>query len=165
MIAYGGCPMEHGATARGQGVPNQPAGGGRWAEIAKKMLFRGNEPKTLLKIKNLAFSGPQNELLFECKKNQSKQRIWQKSTCGRRALDCHAVILSAAERSEESRSGLFRRKTAGRGASRSLPGVLMGLRPTQGDENRPCCHPRVSGGPGQSTSSWIPAFAGMTGIG
>jgi hypothetical protein len=30
------------------------------------------------------------------------------------ALDCHAVILSAAERSEESRSGLFRRETAGR---------------------------------------------------
>ena len=121
MIAYGGCPMEQGATARGQGVPNQPAGGGRWAEIAKKMLFRGNEPKTLLKIKSLAFSGPQNELLFVCKKPQSKQRIWPKSTRGRRALDCHAVILSAAERSEESRSGLFRRKTAGRDTSRSLP--------------------------------------------
>ena len=30
---------------------------------------------------------------------------------------CHAVILSAAERSEESRSGLFRRQKAGRDAS------------------------------------------------
>jgi hypothetical protein len=29
-----------------------------------------------------------------------------------RSLVCHAVILSAAERSEESRSGLFRRRTA-----------------------------------------------------
>jgi hypothetical protein len=70
--------MVHGATARAQGVPNRPAGGGRCGEIAKKMLFRGNEPKTLLKIKNLAFSGPQNELLFVCKKPQSKQRIWPK---------------------------------------------------------------------------------------
>jgi hypothetical protein len=70
--------MEQGATARAQGVPNRHGGGGRWAENAKKMLFRGNEPKTLVKIKNLAFSGPQNELLFECKKTQSKQRIWPK---------------------------------------------------------------------------------------
>ena len=38
----------------------------------------------------------------------------------------------------------------------------MGLRPTQRDENRRCCHPRVSGGPRQSRRSWIPAFAGMT---
>jgi hypothetical protein len=30
-----------------------------------------------------------------------------------RALACHAVILSAAERSEESRPGLFRRQTGG----------------------------------------------------
>jgi hypothetical protein len=99
--------MEQGATARGQGVPNQPAGGGRWTEIAKKMLFRGNEPKTLLKIKSLAFSGPQNELLFEGKKPQSKQRIWQKPTPGRRALDCHAVILRACD--------FFRMGSVGRG--------------------------------------------------
>jgi hypothetical protein len=76
-VARGG-DVEHGATARPQGVPNRPAGGGRWAEIGKKMLFRGNELKILLKIKNLAFSGPQNELLFECRKPQSKQRIWPK---------------------------------------------------------------------------------------
>jgi hypothetical protein len=67
--------MECGATGRGQGVPNRPAGGGTWAEIAKKMLFRGNELKILLKAKNLAFSRPQNELPFERKKPQSKQRI------------------------------------------------------------------------------------------
>ena len=34
-----------------------------------------------------------------------------------RSLVSHAVILSAAERSEESRSGLFRPETAGRDAS------------------------------------------------
>jgi hypothetical protein len=64
------------AQQRAQGVPNRLGGGGRWAENARKMLFRGNEPKVLLKIKNLAFSGPQNELHFVCKKPQSKQKIW-----------------------------------------------------------------------------------------
>jgi hypothetical protein len=41
----------------------------------------------------------------------------------------------------------------------------MGLRPTRGNENHPCCHPRVGGGPGHSQTSWIPAFAGMTSLG
>ena len=79
MIAYGSCPMEHGATARAEGVPNRPAGGGRWAEIAKKMLFRGNEPKTLLKIKNLAFLGPQNELFFVLQETPIKAKKMAKN--------------------------------------------------------------------------------------
>src|SRR5208337_2795408 len=103
--------MVHGATARGQGVPNRPGGGGRWAENAKKMLFRGNEPKILMKIKNLAFSRPQNELLFECKNPQSKQRNGQEYTSGCRAPDCHAVILSGANPPRRVRSAALRRKS------------------------------------------------------
>ena len=106
MIAYPGCPMVHGATARAQGVPNRPGGGGRWAENAKKMLFGGNEPKTLLKIKNLAFSGPQNELHSVCKKPQSKLRIWPKiqewTLCAR--LPCCHSERSGAERTRRGGS-------------------------------------------------------------
>ena len=40
------------------------------------------------------------------------------ATPASKLLLCYAVILSAAERSEESRSGLFRRQTAGREAPR-----------------------------------------------
>jgi hypothetical protein len=46
---------------RSQGVPNRPAGGGKWAQNAKKILNRGNEPKNLLKATELAFLGAQNE--------------------------------------------------------------------------------------------------------
>ncbi len=100
MIAYRGCPMEHSATARAQGVPNRPAGGGKRGENAKKMLFRGNEPKTLLKIKNLAFSRPQNELYFVCKKPQSKQRIWPKT---HEWTPCARLPCCHSERSEAER--------------------------------------------------------------
>ena len=43
--------------------------------------------------------------------------------------------------------------------------VYKGLGTTQQNENRRCCHPRVSGGPRQSIGRWIPAFVGMTGMG
>jgi hypothetical protein len=43
------------------------------------------------------------------KKHPGRREEWMN-----RSRPCHAVILSAAERSEESRSGLFRRPTAGR---------------------------------------------------
>jgi len=106
MIAYLGYPMVDGATARAQGVPNRPAGGKRLGENAKKMLFRGNEPKTLLKIKNLAFSRPQNELYFVCKKPQTKQRIWPRihewTPCAR--LPCCHSERSGAERARRGGS-------------------------------------------------------------
>jgi hypothetical protein len=44
----------------------------------EKILFKGNRPKTLLKIKELAISGAQNELHFGGKKRQSKRKIWPK---------------------------------------------------------------------------------------
>jgi len=44
------------------------------------MLFRRNEPKSLLQLKELAFFGVKNELLFECRKPQSKPKNGHKST-------------------------------------------------------------------------------------
>jgi hypothetical protein len=58
-----------------QGVLNRPHGCERWAEKAKKILNRRNEPKILLKRKDLHFSGAQNELVFECEKRQSNPKI------------------------------------------------------------------------------------------
>ena len=40
------------------------------------MLNSGNEPKDLLKRKELAFFGAKNELVFECKRTQKR---WQKA--------------------------------------------------------------------------------------
>jgi hypothetical protein len=61
---------------RSQGVPNRPGGGGKSAQNAKKILNRGNEPKNVLKVKELAFSGAQNEPGFHCNKPRSKPRRW-----------------------------------------------------------------------------------------
>src|SRR5271157_1895110 len=71
--------MMNPATNRAKGIRNQPWSGGKPAENAKKMLFRRNEPKTSLKRKELAFSGAQNELPFECKKCPSKRKSWPKT--------------------------------------------------------------------------------------
>jgi hypothetical protein len=61
---------------RCQGVLNRPAGCGKSSTNAKKILNRGNEPKNLLKTKELAFSGAQNEPNFHCRKPQSKPKRW-----------------------------------------------------------------------------------------
>ena len=58
-----------------QAVPNQPPGCGRWAQMAKKILNRRNEPKDLLKIRELAFSEAENELFVKSKKPQTKRKI------------------------------------------------------------------------------------------
>jgi hypothetical protein len=42
------------------------------------MLNSGNEPKIILQTKELAFSGAQNELVFERNKAQSKRKIGPK---------------------------------------------------------------------------------------
>jgi hypothetical protein len=52
---------------------------GKSAQNAKKILNRGNEPKNLLKAKELAFSGAQNEPKFQGQKPQSKLRIRPKN--------------------------------------------------------------------------------------
>jgi hypothetical protein len=63
------------ASMPGKEVRIRPGGVGKWGENAKKILNRGNEPKDLLKTKELAFSGAKNELFFECHKGQPKPRI------------------------------------------------------------------------------------------
>src|SRR5208337_3270171 len=64
--------MRNAATERGRELQNRPGGGGKRAWKAKKILFRRNEPKTLLKIQRLAFSGAQNGLSFQGKNPPSK---------------------------------------------------------------------------------------------
>jgi hypothetical protein len=70
--------MENAATERAKWVLNWPSQGGKWTQNAKKILLRGNKPKNLLKVKELAFSGAQNEVPFECPKTQSNPRLWPK---------------------------------------------------------------------------------------
>ena len=79
MIAYRGCPMEHGATARAQGVPNRRGGRGKCVENRKKILNSGNEPKNMLKTQELSFSGAKNELVFEGKRTQIKAKNMAKN--------------------------------------------------------------------------------------
>ena len=74
MIGYTGWSMTNAPADRSQGVLNRPARGGKSARNAKKILNRGKEPKNLLKTKDLAFSGAQNELVFQRPKPQSKLR-------------------------------------------------------------------------------------------
>jgi hypothetical protein len=45
---------------------------------SKKMLNRRNEARDLLKRKELALPGAQNELVFERKEAPSKRKIWPK---------------------------------------------------------------------------------------
>jgi hypothetical protein len=66
-------------TERWQGVLNRPVEGEELAQNTKKILNRRNEPKIMLKIQDLAFSGPQNELFLEFKKSRSKPKIWPKT--------------------------------------------------------------------------------------
>ena len=61
---------------RFQEILNRPAGCRKWAQNAKKILFRRNEPKILLTIKELAALGPKNELVLERQKPRSNPRIW-----------------------------------------------------------------------------------------
>ncbi|MGD0457614.1 MAG: hypothetical protein ABSC21_07695 [Terriglobia bacterium] len=67
------------ASERGKQVANRLGGGGKWVENRKKILNSGNEPKNILKAKELAFSGAQNELVFERKKAQSKRKMGPKT--------------------------------------------------------------------------------------
>ena len=57
------------------------------------------------------------------------------------------------------------RRSFPRQRERRESGRPSGVPPAQGDECRQCRHPRESGGPRSSGENWIPAFAGMTGIG
>jgi hypothetical protein len=54
-------------SERGKEVQNCPQVCGKSAENAKKILFRGNKPKTSMNIKELSSSGAENKLIFDCK--------------------------------------------------------------------------------------------------
>jgi hypothetical protein len=66
------------ASERGKQVANRRGGGGKCVENRKKILNRGNEPKSLLKVKELDLSGAKNELVFGRKKAQTKRKTWPK---------------------------------------------------------------------------------------
>jgi hypothetical protein len=75
--------MEKAARKGEKGVGDRPAGGGKWTANAKKMLFRGNKLKALLRIKELAPFDGKNKLVFECKIHRFK------------AKNCHLKALPA----------------------------------------------------------------------
>jgi hypothetical protein len=52
------------ARERGKGLTDGRGGEGKYVENRKKILNSGNEPKNILKAKELVFSGAQNELVF-----------------------------------------------------------------------------------------------------
>jgi hypothetical protein len=56
------------ASERGKQLANRRGGGGKCVENGKKILNSGNEPKNILKAKELAPSGAKNELVFKCKR-------------------------------------------------------------------------------------------------
>jgi hypothetical protein len=72
------------ASERAKGVADRRGGSGKCAENRKKILNSGNEPKNVLKTKELSFSGAKNELVFERKKGQTKPKKWPKNIllCG-----------------------------------------------------------------------------------
>jgi len=74
VVAYVSRRMRRLARERGNVIGNRPGGGGKCVENRKKILNSGNEPKNLLKAKELAFLGAKNELVFERKKGQSKPK-------------------------------------------------------------------------------------------
>jgi len=78
LVAYVSCRMRKLASERGKGFADGRGGGGKCVENRKKILNRGNEPKNMLKAKELAFSGAKNELVFERKKAQSKRKMGPK---------------------------------------------------------------------------------------
>jgi hypothetical protein len=61
------------------GIGYRRGGGGKCVENRKKIPNSGNEPKIILKAKELAFLGAKNELVFERKKGQSKPKMRPKA--------------------------------------------------------------------------------------
>jgi hypothetical protein len=56
-------------------VQDRPAGGRKLLQNAKKILFRRNKLKNLLKIKELAILGLKNKPNFERQKHKTNPRI------------------------------------------------------------------------------------------
>jgi hypothetical protein len=111
-----------------QGVLNRPPGCGRWAQKAKKILNRRNEPRNLLKTQGLTPLEAKNEPKSECEKRQSKRRIRPKidELWGRRAgARCQVSGVRGKSRIQDSG---FRSQESGvrRAGSRcQVPGVRL----------------------------------------
>ena len=84
MLAYVSGRVGRLASERAKGVRDQRGGSGKCVENRKKILNSGNEPKNVLKTKELSFSGAKNELVFERKKGQTKPKKRPKNNllCG-----------------------------------------------------------------------------------
>jgi hypothetical protein len=74
MIAYVSGRMRRLASERAKGVADRRGGRAKCAENRKKILNSGNEPKNVLKTQDLASSEAKNELAFECKRTQIKDK-------------------------------------------------------------------------------------------
>src|SRR5208282_1148899 len=87
---------------------------GKRAENAKKMLFRRSEAKNTVKTNHLAFSGAQNELLFEFRNPRSNPKIGLKirfqvsggsiriQELGSRAEETHFENVRAAQQGQQT---------------------------------------------------------------
>ncbi len=74
MLAYVSGPMRRLASERAKGVRDRRGGRGKCVENRKKILNSGNEPKNVLKTRELTFSEAKNELGFEGKRTQIKAK-------------------------------------------------------------------------------------------
>jgi hypothetical protein len=102
-------------------VPDRPAACWKLAQNARKILFRGNEPKNVLEIKELSVLRLKNEPKFEHQKRKSNPRMWPE-------IDKFRRIFVAAHRFLNPRlSGLWLPPPG----IWSLPGhrILKALRP------------------------------------
>jgi len=86
--------MRERMSQRGKEVGNGPGGSGKCAENRKKILNGRNELNKSLRINKGSKKRTQNELVFECKKGQTRPKKWLRSRvlCGI-ALKFHAPAL------------------------------------------------------------------------
>jgi hypothetical protein len=68
--------MSNAAAQCASRVQDRAAGCRKLLQNAKKILFRRNEPKNVLKLKELSVLRLKNEPKFEYQKGKSNPRIW-----------------------------------------------------------------------------------------
>jgi hypothetical protein len=75
--------MKKAATERTDGVRSRSAGGGKWAENAKKVLFRGNEAKNLLRKRSWLSQGLRKSCFLSAQDPLPSEKYGRESTpCG-----------------------------------------------------------------------------------
>jgi len=107
MVAYVSGRMRKLASERAKGAADRRGGRGKCVENRKKILNSGNEPKNVLKTRELSFSGAKNELVLEGKRTQIKAKKVAKThlLCGidRPRTNSFGVSFRGAAGGEESR--------------------------------------------------------------